>query len=713
MKWASAASILFLFMSLIQAQDLPDARGKQQVNAVCSGCHDLGTAVGLRRSRAQWKTVIDSMIGRGAQASDQDWATILDYLATNLGATEDPASAANPLTSLSSATPVARNIGPLNKPPLNWLGYSGDNSGGRYSPLRQINASNVAKLKLAWQYGIDRTPKNEPLSTRGGVASTEAVPIMVGGILYTPTPQHTIVALECESGKELWRFDLGNTGAPLRGVTYWAGDRDHTAQIMAGTSDGHLIALNAKTGKLVPGFANEGSLDLRPGVADKFPNMPYHMSSPGAIWKNVMITGAQGQEENPDGPAMDVRAWDVRSGKLLWTFHTLPHPGDPGYETWPKDNWINGGSPANWGAMTIDNERGLAFLPIGQPASQYYGGARHGNNLYSSSIVALDLNTGKLKWAFQLTHHDLWDYDAEAAPSLVDIVRNGKKIPAVVAISKISLMFFLNRETGEPIYPVEERPVPQSDIPGEESSKTQPFPVKPPPLARLGIAPDEVFKGEPEHEKFCKELVEKIGGIHNLGPYTPYSSTEYRILFPGQQGGANYGGVSVDPSLGYVFVNTRDVGGMGMMRQRPDGSPVAYTRYSPIGAGSFFARFWDPSNELPCQQPPWSHLYAVNANTGEIAWQVPLGTSNELEAKGVHNTGAFGQGGSIATAGGLVFIAGTVDKRFRAFESKTGKLLWETRLDSQGQTNPMTYRGRDGRQYLVIMTTGVNAYAFD
>jgi glucose dehydrogenase len=594
-----------------------------------------------------------------------------------------------------------------------WPGYSKDSTGDRYSSLTQINTKNVSKLKPAWQYGVDTTTPPGPPGARGGVATTEAVPIMVGGVIYTPTASHTIVALEPETGKEIWKYDLGRVGAPLRGVTYWAGDADNPPEILAGTSDGHLIALNAKTGKLNPGFGKEGSVNLREGVADKFPNAPYHMSSPGAIYKTTIVTGAQGQEENPDGPAMDVRGWDVRNGKLLWSFHTLPHPGDPGYETWPKDNWINGGSPANWGAMTIDQQRGLAFLPVGQPASQYYGGARHGDNLFSSSIVALDVNTGKMKWYFQLTHHDLWDYDAEAAPALIDVVHNGKKIPAVVAISKISLMFFLDRETGKPIYPVEERPVPQSDIPGEQTSKTQPFPVKPPPLARLSIKPDEIFTGEPEHEKFCRELVEKIGGLHNVGPYTPYSATEFRVVFPGQQGGANYGGVSVDPKLGYVFVNTRDVGGMGRMDKQPDTDVVAYRRFSPLGRGTFFSRFWDPSNELPCQPTPWAQLYAVNANTGDIAWHVPLGTSDELEAKGVHNTGTFGQGGSIATAGGLVFIAGTVDKRFRAFESRTGKTLWETKLDAAGQTNPMTYMGKDGKQYVVIMSTGVNAYRLE
>lgn len=279
----------------------------------------------------------------------------------------------------------------------------------------------------------------------------------------------------------------------------------------------------------------------------------------------------------------------------------------------------------------------------------------------------------------------MWDYDAEAAPSLMDVVHDGKKIPVVVAISKPGLMFFLDRDTGKSVYPVEERPVPQSDVPGEETWPTQPFPVKPAPVARLGMKHDEIFTGESEHEKFCRDLVASIGGIHNEGPYTPYSSREFRIIFPGQQGGPNYGGVSVDPKLGYVFVNARNVAGLGRLDKTPDGDQVAYRRFSPLGQGSFYARFWDPANQLPCQQPPWAELTAVNANTGDIAWRVPLGTSEELEAKGIHNTGAFGQGGSIATAGGLVFIAGTIDKRFRAFDSRTGKIVWEAKLDAEGR----------------------------
>jgi quinoprotein glucose dehydrogenase len=594
-----------------------------------------------------------------------------------------------------------------------WPAYAYNQAGQRYSPLTQINTGNVSRLMLSWQYGIDPDGIDQNPATRA-LTATEAVPIMAGGLLYTPTVHHSIVALEPESGKEVWKYDLGSkVGAPLRGVSYWPGDKENPPTILAGTSDGKLLAIDAKTGKLISKFGKDGAIDLRAGVTEKFPDALYHMSSPGAIYRNLIITGAQGKEDDPDGLAMDVRAWDLRTGKLVWTFHTIPHPGERGYETWPKDNWITAGSPANWGAATVDEQRGLVFLPIGQPASQYYGGARNGQNLYSSSIVALDANTGRVRWYFQLTHHDVWDYDAEAAPTLMDIVRNGKTVPVVVAVSKPGLMFFLDRETGKSIYPIEERPVPQSDVPGEETWPTQPFPVKPPPLARNSIAADEVFTGEPEHEKFCRELVEKVGGIHNLGAYTPYSSSEFRIIFPGQQGGPNYGGVSVDPKLGYVFLNSRNVAGLGRLDKTKEGDQVAYRRFSPLGPGSFYSRFWNPATQLPCQKPPWAELMAVNAGTGDIAWRVPLGTSEELEAKGIHNTGAFGQGGPIATAGGLVFIAGTIDKRFRAFDSRTGKLLWEWKLDVEGHTSPMTYMGRNGKQYVVIVSSGISAFTLE
>jgi quinoprotein glucose dehydrogenase len=702
--------------SLASAQiKLPDGEGKDLVQNVCSACHGLETAIDTNRTEDEWRKVVDTMASRGAEGTDDDFKKIVAYLTKYFGKAAAPAPKSGDAKPSAAAAPKSESKTVSLKLDLrnDWPAYGRDEGGQRYSPLSQISSKNVTRLKLAWQYGIDQSAAQLP-GNRRVIPPTEAVPIVIGNVLFTPTAQHTVVALEADTGREIWKYDLGKAGAPLRGVSFWPGDAQAPPQIFAGTSDGRLIALNAETGKPVPGFGNEGEINLRTGVTEKYPTMPYRMSSPGAIYKNLIITGSSGQEDNPDGPFQYLRAWDVHTGKLVWTFHTLPHPGEVGYETWPKDAYQHVGSPANWGLITVDTARGLIFVPIGQPAPQYYGGGRPGQNLFSSSIVALEAATGKLRWYFQITHHDMWDLDAEAAPALIDVVQNGKTIPALVAVSKASLMFFLNRETGQSIYPVEERPVPQSDIPGEHSWPTQPFPVKPPPLARLSIKPDEIFTGEPEHEKFCRDLVEKIGGIHNLGPYTPYSSTEYRVIFSGQQGGPNYGGVAVDPNLHYVFVNTRDVAGLGRMDKSPDGDLVAYRRSTPLpGRGTFYSRFWDPSNQLPCQQPPWSHLMAVNANTGEIAWKVTLGTSDLLESKGMHNTGAFGQGGSIATAGGLVFIAGTNDARFRAFDSRTGKLLWETRLDMEGHTNPMTYMAKNGKQYVIIVSSGVNAFALE
>ena len=456
-------------------------------------------------------------------------------------------------TTLLSAQRTPRSAG--------WETYAGDALGRRYSPLAQINTTNVSMLKLAWQYDV----ADATTGSVGAAGRSQAVPIFVRGILYTSTARRTIVALDPATGTEIWKYQLDKGGAPNRGVSYWPGDRRSPARIFAGTTDGRLLALDAVTGALIPTFGESGAIDLRVGVADRFPKKPYMMASPGVIYKNLIVTGAQGQEDDSDGPAMDVRAWDVRTGALVWTFHTLPHPGEPNAGTWPKDYWMTAGTPASWGFGSVDVERGLIFLPIGQPAAQYYGGRRPQENLYSSSVVALNANTGKVRWSFQLTHHDIWDYDNAATPALMDVIQNGRRIPAVVTVAKSGLMFFLERTTGTPIYPVEERPVPQSDTPGEETWPTQPFPMKPPPLARLSIRSDEIFTGEPAHEKFCRELVEKIGGIHNLGPYTPYSSKEFRVVFPGQQGGPNFGGVAVDPATGFVFVNSRDVGGLGRL----------------------------------------------------------------------------------------------------------------------------------------------------
>ena len=307
-----------------------------------------------------------------------------------------------------------------------WPSYGHDAAGQRYSQLAQINRKNVSTLKLAWQYGIDPRFIDLSAATRA-LTSTEAVPIMAGGILYTPTVHRSIVALEPETGKELWRYELDRAAAPLRGVTYWQGDQQSPAEILAGLSDGRLIAVNAKTGKLVPGFGKEGTVNLRAGVADRFPNAPYHMATPGVIYRNLIITGAQGKEDDAEGPAMDVRAWDLRTGKLVWTFSD-PASGGTGLRNVAEGLLVDRGNARQLGRRDCGRTARPDFSPIGQPAAQYYGGARHGLNVYSSSIVALDGNTGRVRWSFQLTHHDVWDYDAEAAPSLMEVTRDGKRI---------------------------------------------------------------------------------------------------------------------------------------------------------------------------------------------------------------------------------------------------------------------------------------------
>jgi glucose dehydrogenase len=345
--------------------------------------------------------------------------------------------------------------------------------------------------------------------------------------------------------------------------------------------------------------------------------------------------------------------------------------------------------------ITVDVPRGVVFVAIGSPAYDFYGGDRKGANLYGDCLVALDARTGKPIWHYQFVHHDIWDYDPPAAPALVTVRRTGQEVPAVIQVTKMGLVFILDRRNGKPIFPVEERPMPPSDVPGESSWPTQPIPLKPPPLSRSSMTANDLSNVTPESHRTCTEMFSKL---ENKGRYTPYG-TKPTVVFPGTLGGATWSGLSINPQLGYAYVNTNEVGAIGQMLRQGDGS---YRRSSPFGE---YARFWD-SNLWPCQKPPWGFLTAININTGEFAWRVPLGLNDELEAKGVHRTGALNIGGSIATAGGLVFIAATNDSRFRAFDARTGQELWSTLIDASGHATPSTYQGRDGKQYLVIAAGG-------
>jgi len=586
--------------------------------------------------------------------------------------------------------------------------YGRDAAGTRYSLLTQINPSNVTQLKQAWVFHMkpelrkSDTATAAPMEAHEGVGRVgEAIPIVISGFMYLTTPYNQVVAIEPESGKVIWTYDLSGGNPAVRGLVYFEGDKQSPPQVIFGTSDARLISLNAKTGKPVPGFGNEGSVDLKQGVLNGYPNAFYDLSSPPIVYKNLVITGAHVQESPSLGAAGDTRAWDIHTGKLVWQFHSVPQPGEAGHETWEGDSWKGRSGVNVWGMMSLDAQRGILYMPFGQPTYDYYGGDRKGANLFGDSIVALDANTGKLKWYFQTVHHDTWDWDLSAAPFLFDVIRNGKRIPAVAEIGKVGLLYIFDRRDGKSIYGIEERPVPASDVPGEQSWPTQPFPLKPPPLARSSFDPSEIATVTPEHEKTCRDLLASEGGMQNHGPFTPYGNT-LSVVFPGTLGGANWNPMSFDPKLGYLFINTQDLGGIGKIVKNKEGSRTPYSRVSPLGP---VGRFWDLDKGWPCQQPPWGRLFAINVNTGEIAWQSTLGITDELPVE-KQATGRPNIGGSLATAAGLVFIGATTDSRFRAFDSKTGKELWVAKLNASAHSAPVTFKGKNGKQYVVITATG-------
>ena len=579
--------------------------------------------------------------------------------------------------------------------------YNRDLAGTRYSPLTQINTKNVANLKQVWSFQLKADP------TKPGPQS-EATPIMVNDVMYLPAGNR-IVALKPETGELLWQYVVAEGVPQRRGVTYWPGDQNNPPRIFF-TTGRKLVGLNANTGKIDPGFGNEGEVDT----------VVAYQSAP-TVYKNMLFIGANVPEQPATGPPGDTRAYDARTGAKMWEFHSVPREGETGNETWSAEAWKDRTGVNNWGfSMTVDEERGILYTTYGSPASDFYGGDRKGNDLFGNSVVALDAATGKMKWYFQAVHHDTWDFDLPPAPGLMDIVIHGKKTPILAQAGKVGYMYILNRETGKPIFGIEEKPVPQSQVPGEFSSPTQPIPVKPPPFGRMSYKPEDLVTADdttPEHAAACKDLVERSGGLHNEGPFTPWvyrapgAPPVSSVIFPGAIGGTNWGGTASDPKLGYVFTFTNEYGSIGWIEKKPDGSSVPYDQAS-IEGNPFNSKFWarktDASGRVmaasswPCQKPPWGRLTAVNVKTGEFAWQVPLGVTDELP-EGKRNTGRIGFGGPIVTAGGLVFIGATNDKRFRAFDSRTGKMLWETKLEYSAISVPMTYRGKDGKQYVAVV----------
>lgn len=637
-----------------------------------------------------------------------------------------------------------------------WPTYGHDSGGMRYSPLTQINVSNVNSLAVAWTYHMKpadyvppagRGPGGRGRGSRGGPAAggapsggpgadavtaqaaqegvggfgrggtgfavSEVTPLVVNGVMYIGTPYGRVTALDPTTGKEIWSYKLATGDPATRGVEYFPGDKQTPPLIVVGTSDAKLFTLEAETGALNTAFGVDGIVNLdTPEITHNLPNASDGLSSPPVMFENLVIVGGRTTENGGPGPAGDVRAFDIHNGKLVWTFHSIPQPGEPNYGGWPGDSAKNRSGVNVWGLMTVDAKRGIVYLPFGAPSGDAFGGDRPGDDLYGSSIVAVNARTGKYIWHFQLVHHDIWDFDAETPPLLMDVKHNGKVIPAVAIIAKDSLLYLLDRTNGKPIYGVEERPVPQSDVPLEKTSPTQPFPVKPAPLARQTMTMDDIATVTPELETACRKLVDD-NHLQLGGPFLPVAYGHVRVNFPSEIGGVNWPGGAFNPALGYFFINVQDLGqmqGYADPRGGPLNSSIVGTNQLTGRSGSYAAlppegRFKDNGLNMPCQQPPWGELVAVNVNTGDIAWRVPLGITDSLPPD-KQKTGRPGIGGPIATAGGLVFVGATDDNRFRAFDAKTGKELWAYKLDAAAATVPSTYQGKDGRQYVVVASAG-------
>jgi quinoprotein glucose dehydrogenase len=569
-----------------------------------------------------------------------------------------------------------------------WTTSGHDLGGQRYSPLTQINKSNVANLGIAWTYHL--TPPGYNSRPR----LVEAVPIVVGNTMFIASTYGDIIALNATTGAELWKYTMPDTDIPsARGLAYWPGGKT----VVFGSRLGRLYALDAKTGKLVEGFGEHGIVNLKtPDVMQTGMQPTYNLPTPPVIYKNLIITGAGTPDAGPNyGPAGDTRAWDAKTGKLVWTFHTVPRPGEFGYDTWTPDGAKNRSGVNVWGYMTVDAKRGILYMPLGAPNNDRVGVDRPGNNLFSSSLVAVDANTGKYLWHFQVVHHDIWDYDTQDPPVLMDVHKDGKTIPAVLTVNKNALAFILDRVTGKPIFGVEERPVPQSKVPGEMTSPTQPFPVKPEPLSQNTLSRDNLYKGEPAHQAWCEKLVDD----HHMvlgGPFLPPGYNEITVSPPGTQGGVNFYGGSYDPKLHLFVANVNNLFQPMHVSQKPDGSFV--NDYGVV-------RFWDPDKKLPCGPTPWGQLVAVNVDTGEVVYRKTLGVTEEFPA-GLQDTGRPGLGGTILTASGLTFVGATDDFRFRAFATATGEKLWEVKLKASVTATPVTYKGADGRQFVAALDTG-------
>jgi quinoprotein glucose dehydrogenase len=660
-----------------------------------------------------------------------------------------------------------------------WRFHGGDAGHMQYSPLAQINPENVQRLRVAWVY---RTGD----ARADGRSQIQCNPIVVRGVLYASSPLIKVFALDAASGKALWTFDpfaaSGQEMSPLgvnRGVVYWEKGDDRRILFTAGQ---RLFALDARTGKPILGFGTKGTVDLTEGLDRDVKGLYVLSNTPGALYHDLLILGSRVAEGPAPAAPGHIRAYDVRTGKRRWIFHTVPYPGEPGYETWPRDAWKWVGGANSWTGISVDEARGLVFIPTGSAAFDFWGGDRKGANLYANCMLVLKAGTGERVWHYQVVHHDLWDRDLPAAPVLATVTHDGKKIDVVAQVTKTGHVWIFDRKTGSPLFPVEEVKVPPSDLKGEEAWPSEPVPVKPPPFARQVLTEAEVTDISPEaRAAVLARLREVRSGQLFLPP-----STQGTVIFPGFDGGAEWGGAAFDPESGLLYVNANEMAwiltmvdterpgisrgaatyrqycaachglerqgapqqaapaldavaerwgkanlvdlidkGKGVMpsfaflsdhdkgalasfllgedaeaptgwvEPAPSGVPYTHTGYN---------RFLDPQG-YPAVKPPWGTLNAINLNAGTIDWKVPLGEFPALTRRGIPQTGTENYGGPVVTAGGLVFIGATQDEKFRAFDKKTGRVLFEADLPAGGYATPAVYQV-NGKQYVVIAAGG-------
>jgi len=608
-----------------------------------------------------------------------------------------------------------------------WPVTEGAPGGGRYSPLAEITRENVRSLRVAWTYRHgDFWEGSFPLPVNRGSAF-ESTPVVVDGRLFLTTPRNRVIALDPATGRELWTFDPELEGGRAyanmwinRGVAYWRDEAGATGpcrrRVFLATLDARLVALDAATGRPCPDFGADGEVDLRAGIAPLHDDWEYNVTSPGTVVGDVIVVGSSIADTlRPDAPPGDVRAFDVRSGALRWTFHTIPHAGEPGHETWESGTRLSGAANV-WSTMTADLERGWVFLPVSSPSPDFYGGDRPGANLYGDSVVALDARTGERQWHFQTVRHDLWDYDLAAPPVLVTLERESGPVDAVVQATKHGFLFVLDRDTGEPLFPVEERPAPPSDVPGERAWPTQPVPTAPPPLVPQRLDDSDLYAPTPEHRDACRAQLQQL---RNDGLFTP-PSLSGSLLYPFTGGGANWSGATWDPERGLLVVPVQNLahvirlekvaeratGGGGdvkplrglglrnlwwLLTGRGTGQRV---RLHPVSGRALFQH-----EGVPCTRPPWGMLVAVDLDRGTIAWRASTSV-------GEGDPGGGGYGPALATASGLVFHGGTRSPVLRVHDAATGERIATFDLPAGLHAGPVTYRLRPGGPQLLVVAPG-------